>query len=205
MFVDISMPIEEGSVFRPGCAPVDISVHTFSNETEGTYEAAVLTMPLHTATHIDFVFPGKEFPMERMIGPGRVFDVTKAGGGTFGLKDLGKNPEADKGDFIFFRTNWNRFFGTDKYFEHPEISMEVLDWLILKKINVVGIDAQGLARGTRHGEYDRLMLKNDIPVVENLVNLTVLPESGFTVYCFPVKIKNADALPVRVVAEIKKE
>ena len=205
MFVDISMPIQKGSVFHKGCAPVDISSRTFHNDYEGTYETTMLTMALHTATHIDFVFPGKEFPMERMIGQGRVFDVAKAGDGTIGLKDLGKNAEADKGDFIFFRTNWSRFLGTDKYFEHPELSMEVLNWLISKEVNVVGIDAQGLARAARHGEYDRFMLKHDIPVVENLVNLSALPQSRFTVYCFPIKIENVDAMPVRVVVEIKKE
>jgi len=47
------------------------------------------------------------------------------------------------------------------------------------------------------------MLKNDSAVLENLVNLSLLPQKGFTVYCFPVKIENVDAMPTRVVVDVK--
>ena len=202
MLVDISLPIKRGTVFRKGGMPVDISSRTFRNGTDGFYKADILTMALHTATHIDLVFAGKEFALERMIGQGRVFNVTKAGKNTITLNDLGNNQEVEEGDFVFFRTDWSKFLGTDRYFEHPELSLELINWLILKRINVVGIDAQGLARDPKHGDYDRLMLKNDIVVLENLVNLSALPKDKFRVYCFPVKIENADAMPARVVAEV---
>lgn len=35
MLVDISMPMQKGSVFHKGTIPVDISFHTFRNESEG--------------------------------------------------------------------------------------------------------------------------------------------------------------------------
>jgi kynurenine formamidase len=38
--------------------------------------------------------------------------------------------------------------------------------------------------------------------IERLVNLAALPATGFTVACFPLKIKGASAGPARVVAII---
>jgi len=197
MFIDVSMSVERGIIVRPGCAPVDISVRTFSNRSEGEYKTSILSMPLHTATHIDLVFPDKEYSLERMIGPGKLIDVTGAGGNTIHPADIEGKTEINEGDFVFFRTK--------KYFEHPELAPEIIQWLIAKKVNVVGIDAQGLARGSKHGEYDKELCKNDIFVLENLVNLSFLPESGFLVYCFPLKIENTDAMPARVIVEFKKE
>lgn len=205
MLIDVSMPVEKGIIVRPGCAPVDISVRTFNNKSEGEYETAILSMPLHTATHVDLVFPDKEYSLERMIGPGKLIDVTGAGGNTISLEDIEGKTEINEGEFVFFRTDWSGFFGTEKYFEHPELAPEIIQWLIARKVNVVGIDAQGLARGSKHGEYDKQLCKNDIVVLENLVNLSLLPESGFQVYCFPLKIENTDAMPARVIVELKEE
>ena len=81
----------------------------------------------------------------------------------------------------------------------------MVQWLISKRVNAVGIDALGLGRGRRHGEYDRLLIRNDIFVIENLANLSAIPRKEFKVQCFPLKIENIDAIPARVVVEIDKD
>ena len=201
MLVDVTMPIRSGAVFRRGTPPVDVSVRKFYHGSEGEYESALLSMPAHAATHVDLVFSGKTVSLDRMIGPGKLIDVRQFRSPLIGLADVEGQIEVSAGDFVFFRTGWDRFAGTERYFEHPELSLEVVDWLISKKINAVGIDALGLGRDRRHGEYDRLLAGNEVFVIENLVNLARLEARVFKVYCFPLKLDDINAIPARVVIE----
>jgi len=212
------MPITAGSVFRRGTPPVEIASCKFYHESEGEYESIVLSMSAHTATHVDLVFAENRIEPERMIGRGKLLDVTQVGEGEIQLDDVqhqacpepcpeqgrreSRRVEIENGDFVFFRTDWSKLVGTEEYHNHPELSREVVQWLVSKRINAVGIDARGLGRGRRHGEYDRLLIRNGIFVIENLANLSAIPGREFTVYCFPLKIEDVDAIPARVVVEI---
>jgi kynurenine formamidase len=205
MLIDVSMPIKKGVVFRLGTPPVEITSRKFYHESEGEYESVMLSLPAHTATHVDFVFAEKGIDPERMIGTGRLLDVTRVSGSEIQLADVANQVEVQNGDYVLFRTDWSKFVDTEKYYQHPELSSDVVHWLISKRVNAVGIDARGLGRDRRHGEYDRLLIKNDIFVIENLANLSAIPRKEFKVHCFPLKIENIDAIPARVVVEIDKD
>jgi kynurenine formamidase len=201
MLIDVSMSITPGSVFRLGTPPVEIATHTFYHESEGEYETVMLSLPAHTATHIDLVFPDNTIGLERMIGPGKLIDATAVRGNSIRLADVEGQVDLRKGDFILFRTDWSQFAGTERYHRHPELTAEVVQWIISKKVNAVGIDALGLGLDRRHGEYDRLLTKKGIYVIENLANLAQIPGNEFKVYCFPLKMAGVDAIPARVVIE----
>ena len=47
------------------------------------------------------------------------------------------------------------------------------------------------------------LLGQEIIIVENLTNLSALPETPFEFSCFPLKIEEADGSPVRAVAYIR--
>ncbi len=204
MLIDVSMTIEQGSVFRLGTPAVEIASRRFYHESEGEYESTLLSFSTHTATHVDLVFTEKRLDPGRMIGTGKLIDVTQVSGSGIRLDDVKHQVDVESGDFVLFRTDWSEFAGTDKYYDHPELSLEVVQWLVSKSVNAVGIDALGLGRDRRHGEYDRLLARNDIFVIENLANLSAIPKKEFNVYCFPLKIENTDAVPARVVVEIEK-
>ena len=209
MLIDVSMTIEPGSVFRLGTPAVEIASRRFYHESVGEYESTMISFSAHTATHVDLVFTEKRIDPERMIGTGKLIDVAKdfgelsraVSGGEIRLDDVKHQVEIESGDLVFFRTDWSEFVGTMKYYDHPELSLEVVQWLVSKNINAVGIDALGLGRGRRHGEYDRLLARNNIFVIENLANLSAIPKKKFNTYCFPLKIENTDAIPARVVVE----
>jgi kynurenine formamidase len=205
MLIDVSMPITTGSVFRLGTPPVEIATRKFHHESEGEYETVMLSFPAHTATHIDLVFPQNSIGLEQMIGTGKLIDATAVWENSIHLADVEGQIELCEGDFVFFRTDWSQFVGTDRYHRHPELDSDVVHWLISKKVNAVGIDALGLGLDRKHGEYDRLLIQNDIFVIENLVNLSQIPVKKFKVYCFPLKIEGVDAIPARVVVEIDGE
>jgi kynurenine formamidase len=205
MLIDVSMPIVAGSVFRRGTPPVEIATRKFHHESEGTYETVVLSLPAHTATHVDLVSRDRRIAPERMIGQGKLFDVTGAAGDHIQLSDIDHPGAIQSGDFVFFRTDWSTFAGTDRYYEHPQLSSQVVQWLASKEVNAVGIDAPGLGRGRRHGDYDRLLAGNDAFVIENLANLRAVPKREFTVYCLPLSIESIDAIPARVLVGIEED
>jgi len=202
MLVDVSMLIQESSVFRRGTPPVRIRSHLFHHESEGAYESVTLSLSVHTATHIDLVFPHRRIEPQRMIGAGKLIDVTPADRRDIQLSEIEHETEIEEGDFVLFRTGWSHFVNTEKYYDHPALSIRVIEWLISKKINAVGIDALGLGRGRNHGIYDRQLNSNGIFVIENLANLSAITRKKFRIYCFPLRIENVDAIPARVVIEL---
>lgn len=203
MLIDVSMSITPGSVFRLGTPPVDIARRRFYAESEGEYETVMLSLPAHTATHVDLVFPDNRIGLDQMIGPGKLIDATAVRENSIQLADVEGQVALCEGDFVLFRTDWSQFVGTEKYHSHPELTPEVVQWLISKKVNAVGIDALGLGLGRTHGEYDRLLIKNGVFVIENLANLSRIPANEFKVYCFPLRMEGVDAIPARVVIEIE--
>jgi kynurenine formamidase len=201
MLIDVSMPITPGLVFQAGSPPVEIVRRKFRNESEGEFEAFVLTMPAHTATHIDLVLSERRVSPERMIGEGKLIDVTGVSGGQIQLSDIENKATIHSGDFAFFRTDWSQYAGTDRYYKHPELSFEVVQWLASMGVNAVGIDALGLGQDRRHGEFDRFLARSDVFVIENLANLRQVPKNKFRVYCFPLSIEGIDAIPARVLVD----
>jgi kynurenine formamidase len=201
MLIDVSMPITTGSVFRLGSPPVEIVRRKFSNESQGEYETVVLTMPAHTATHIDLVLSDRGISPERMIGKGKLIDVTGMSSDQIQLDDIEHRAVIHSGDFVFFRTDWSKYWGTDRYHEHPEMSFEVVQWLASIGVNAVGIDALGLGRDRRHSEFDMFLAQSDVFVIENLANLCQVPTNEFRVYCLPLSIEGIDAMPARVLVD----
>ena len=82
MLIDVSMTIEPGSVFRLGTPAVEIASRRFYNESEGEYESTMISFSAHTATHVDLVFTEKRIDPRRMIGTGKLIDVTQDFGET---------------------------------------------------------------------------------------------------------------------------
>jgi kynurenine formamidase len=185
-----------------GSPAVEIASQIYFHESEGEYVSTTIFMPAHTATHIDLIFADRKIDVQQMIGKGKLIDVTQISRREIEKKDIVNQVEIQQGDFVFFRTDWTNFIDSEKYYKHPELASDLIQWLISKKINMIGIDASGLGQGRKHGEYDRLLARNDVYILENLTNLAAIPQSEFTVYCFPLHIDNIDAIPARVVVEV---
>lgn len=201
MLIDISLPIQPGAVFRIGSPAVEIESRMCIDEHDAEYETAIISMPAHTGTHIDLVSKDRSVELHRMISRGRVIDVTHVKNGDITLDDVvAIHLEPD--ETVLFRTDWSQYFDTAKYYAHPNLTPEVIEWLITKRVNMVGIDALGLGQGATHGEYDRQLARHDIYVLENLTNLAAIPQNTCTVYCLPLSIENIDAIPARVIVEV---
>lgn len=110
----------------------------------------------HIGTHLD-TYLQSDIPLDYHARRGRVFDAS-----AFAEKDIDSSVLIDQpvlaGDFVIFHTGFlDRFpYGTREYFrDHPQLSWELIDLLIAKKVSFIGIDAAGVRRGEEHGMADR--------------------------------------------------
>ncbi len=202
MLIDVSLKLKEGMLFRKGSPLFSISNLKCFHEEEGQYETSIITTPAHIGTHIDIISKDNNIDLSRFIGRGILIDMPKCNAGAITLDNLDNQDLVEKDDFVFFRSGWSKYIGEEKYFYHPELAFEVVEWLSKKKVNMVGIDALGLGIGKNHGLYDRYLAGNGIYIIENLTNLDLIKEKTFTVYCFPLSIENLEAIPTRVIVEI---
>lgn len=159
----------------------------------------------HIGTHFDAM--GKIFPLDYSECRGVIFDVTKLGGRDIEVSDIDAG-EICAGDFVLFRTGTSERYeyGTDDYSTYfPQLSWELINFLLAKKIWIIGVDMRGLRKGSEHPQADKLCSDNETFVVENLINLDKIIATGaeiFTVHTYPLNLVGFDGIPCRVVAEI---
>jgi len=118
-------------------------------------------------------------------------------------------------DIVLFFTGADKLFGTPKYFsDYPGVDVSAVDYLLDRDIKVFGVDTMGIDRPYRFMMKDFLETKNrkvlwpahfhgrkrEFIHIERLANLDALPDFGFKVACFPVKIKRTGGAWARVVA-----
>ncbi|MBI4453740.1 cyclase family protein [Candidatus Woesearchaeota archaeon] len=104
-------------------------------------------------------------------------------------------------DIVFFYTGRTKKAGSEEFFKkNPTISKGLAQRLIDKKIKIVGLDS--FTPDNAPFEIHKLFFKHDILIVENLVNLEKLIGKRFKCYILPLKIKDADGAPCRVIGVI---
>ena len=202
MIVDITQTTRIGRVYRAGSKPLDVQQVTRSSKSGKEYTTTSFSCDVHNmGTHIDVMSSEVILENERLIGTGIKFDVSNIVDRPVELEDIDLSL-VEKGKFIFFQTNWDKYFDEEEiYNNHPEISMEVMEYLVEKKVNMIGIDTLGLGLGKNHGTIDVFLGKHEAYAIENLANLDQIPEKDFKVYCLPMKIEGLDAFPTRILVE----
>jgi kynurenine formamidase len=194
---DLTMPIDERTPTYPGDPKQEIE-QIATIEKDGWTEKR-LTFNSHFSTHIDapihMVKGGKkltDFPLEKLIGEAVVIDVR-------GQKEIVADLENVKeDDIVFFFTGQTDKAYSDNFFKNePVISMETAKGLIKKKAKIIGIDS--FTPDHEPFEIHKLLLGNDILIVENLINLKELSGKRFQCFILPLNIAEADGAPCRVI------
>ncbi len=190
--LDLTMFIDENTPVFPGDPKPEIKqVATIK---ENGWNEKKFSFNSHFSTHIDAPFHmlenGKkldEFPLETFIGEAIVLELNK--------------PNLDSikpGDIVFFYTGHTTKAYSKEFFENnPVLSEETAQILVDKKVKIVGIDS--FSPDNSPYEIHKIFFRNNILIVENLVNLDKLINKRFRCYILPLKIKNADGVPCRVI------
>ncbi|XP_031567822.1 uncharacterized protein LOC116302625 [Actinia tenebrosa] len=185
----------------------------------------------HGGTHIDaprhFNEAGitlEKIPIESMVGDAIVVNVSakcdQDRDYQMSVDDL-KEWEKTYGpipakSIVFMYTGFGRsypdkkkYFGTNtptntSTFHFPGIDPVAAQWLVdNNKIKLFGIDTPSFDRGQSltFGSH-LILLKRNIPGIENVANLHLLPPKGAEVFAAPMKIKEGSGGPCRLYARI---
>ena len=130
-----------------------------------------------------------------------------------GLKQI--NYSLKPNDIVLLFTGADKLFGTPKYFsDYPGIDPSAIDYLLDRGIKIFGVDTMGIDRPYRFMLSEFLKTKDPKKLypahfygrkrefihIERLSSLDKLPDYGFKIICFPIRIKQTGAAWSRVVA-----
>ncbi len=120
-------------------------------------------------------------------------------------------------DIVLLHTGADKLFGKPQYFsEYPGLDISAIDYLLDCGIKIFGVDTMGIDRPYKLMMKDYLSTndpsnlwpshfhgrKREFIHIERLANLENIPNLGFKIICFPVKIKTTGAAWARVVAQL---
>ena len=199
-YIDLSVVTNENTPVYPGDPKFTIKP-TGILEKDG-YEDHVVSFGTHNGTHIDaprhMIKNGKstnEFPLDKFAGNGTCIDIRKR----IDFKVI-KNAPIRQNNIVLFYTGMSDVYNSPEYYKNrPAITTEIAEYLVSKKIKMVGVDM--CSPDHKPFPIHKILLSNDILIIENLTNLKKLIGKEFKVYAFPMKLQ-IEASPARVIAEI---
>jgi arylformamidase len=166
-------------------------------ETGSSYES-VLTMSLHTGTHMDYPLHmvkegavSTEAIAEGLIGFVKVFETHQD------VIDEAFIQQCDlqKGDVVFFKTRNSDIETFD--FDFVYVDQTAAKALAMIGIKGVGLDALGIERAQDGHPTHKILLGANIFIIEGL-RLKEVPEGRYELMALPLKIIGVEALPMRV-------
>jgi arylformamidase len=201
---DITVPISAELPVYPGDPKIEIQ-RTLSLEAGDVANVSHLSCGSHIGTHVDppahFVRGGialDELPLDILIGTARVADV-----GNVDVIDLlvVKSLDLSGVTRILFKTRNSRLWGTPHEFERDFVYLDTpaAEFLVKAGVRLVGIDYLSIEKFNFEAPTTHLaLLGNDVIVVEGLDLSNVAP-GDYELICLPIKIKEGDGGPARVV------
>jgi len=208
--------LEPGMQTYPG-DPAFTSSCVASIENDG-YAVRALALGSHTGTHVDapshFIPGGStivQIPLSTFIGRALVSDMShKAPREAITWADLAQHaPQMEAGTILLLCTGWARYWGTDRYLEHPFLERAAAERIMATGVRVVGIDAlspdETRLDGTGSFGAHEVILGAGGVIAENLINLEALldgaaADSNYVLHLVPLKIDGSDGSPVRAFA-----
>ena len=211
--VDLTMTISGSMPTFPGSPAPHLLA--WSNLEEDGYNLELLFLSSHTGTHMDapYHFDGKglkvhQIPISRLVVRATLIRLRKAASAPISKGDILSFEESHgaipDNASVIFHTDWQKNLKADSYFtENPGLDMSAAEYLVTKRINLVGIDSPSIDLGT-DGSFSvhRILARNNVLIVENLTNLHRIRSEEFDLTVLPLKLKGATGSPVRAVGII---
>jgi len=213
-YIDLSHIIEEGMLTYTGLPGPVISDHMSREDSEShysdgtTFQIGKIEMIANTGTYIDAPFhrylEGTDLSGLKMAAianlEGIVFRVE-------GVPSIDRDvfqSDTVEGKAVLIHTGWDRHWRTDAYFEnHPFLTRNAAEYLKSSGAALVGIDSLNIDdTGDGSRPAHSILLKANIPIVEHLCHLEVLPAEGFKFFAVPAPVKGLGSFPVRAFALI---
>ncbi|MGD9280313.1 MAG: cyclase family protein [Desulfobacterales bacterium] len=214
-FIELSHVIEDGMITYTGLPGPVISDHlsredSVSHYAEGTtFQIGKIEMVANTGTYIDAPFHRYSEGMD--LSGLEMASIANLDGIVFRTAQKMRSIDKDifesdpvEGRAVLIQTGWDRHWRSDAYFEnHPFLTRDAAEYLKASGAALVGIDSLNIddtTDGSRPAHS--ILLKADIPIVEHMCHLDVLPDQGFKFFAVPAPVKGMGSFPVRAFALI---
>ena len=194
MLIDITVPLKENTKVYPGDPEFKLT-QIFTVEKDG-FNLCSLSLGTHTGTHIDaplHFFNTKEsiadLELKYLITNAIVADVS-------GLKSIDERfiscLNLKDINSILFKTN-----GKDIYLTESGAKYITSKGILITATESLDIEDETNSNFPVH----KTLLLNKTLILEN-IDLSHVKPGNYKLYCFPLKIENADGSPVRAVLEL---
>jgi arylformamidase len=203
-YIDITM------IYEPGMRGVEIE--TAKTLSDDGWNAKTLHLYSHAGTHMDapFHFGISDMTIDH-INPERFFvscyvvDLQNPPPYyEVKLADLGEIAQlVSKGEGLLFRSGWSKYASEKLYRDGlPAISKDLAEWCVTKGISFIGVEPPSVADVNnidKLTEIHHILLGGDIIIVEGLAHLDKITQQKVQVVALPLKIKDGDGAPCRVI------
>ena len=208
-FIDLSHTLKNDFKSYPG--DPEFSLKEIFEEEE--FYLSKLECSLHTGTHIDaamhYIKSGNtvnDIQLDSLIGPCDVL-ILKCGlnddsstQDNTNLKNILKNmeikienleiPQKGLEKIIILKTRWCDYFDSDDYFHNnPYLSMEFAKFIIENGVETLALDTPSPDK-FGNSEIHKILLENDVNIIENLTNTRLLTKNKYNAYFIPLKIES---------------
>lgn len=217
--IDLSHPIEHGQKTDRRLPAVRISefwsrAASAKNYAPGvSFQISTVEFVQNTGTYVDCPWHRYDdgrgvwnFPLERFVdlptvvvdARGKIDSSGRIDGGTV-------ISPARSGSALLICTGWSRHWQTDEYASgrHPWIAADCANALANKDVTLYGIDtlnADSFADPAR--PVHSILLRNNIPIIENLTNLDRLLGRTARLFAAPLPIVGLGSCPIRAFAKL---
>ncbi|MDC3307330.1 cyclase family protein [bacterium] len=237
VIIDLSHTYDDTTVYWPTAEGFQLRQDSRGwNDRGFYYEANTFTTAEHGGTHLDApvhfaegMRSVDEIPLDQLIGPGVVVDVTEACAADrdhlVSLDELlaheAAHGEIPDGAIVLLFTGFSRrwpdrasYMGTEvrgaegvQQLHFPGLHPDAARWLVEERgIGAVGLDTPSIDHGPSV-EFltHRALFEANVPAFENVANLHQLPPRGAEIIALPMKIRRGSGAPARIIAVLHGE
>jgi len=200
--IDISWPLEASTTIIPG--EESILFEQTKTFVKDAVREHIIHLNAHSGTHIDapsYLFrDGKtvdQIELSTCAGPAHVIDLTDVD--VCIKKEHLEHKDVRQDDIILLKTKNSNLNSTDPY--NPSfvyLDSSAAEFLVEQKVKAVGYDYITMEPEKESDRAHRILLHNEITVVEGLRLFDAAPGVYFF-FCLPINVIGIEAAPARAV------
>ncbi|HWN97865.1 MAG TPA: cyclase family protein [Blastocatellia bacterium] len=200
---DVTVPVSRELVVYPGDPQVKIISRTAIGKNDAQCNLSRYSFSSHAGTHVDppshFIDNGvtvDNLPLDLLMGRARVVEVTAPVIDEAVLEEFDFTIDAR----VLFKTRNSYLWSQKKFVEdYVYITPGAAGVLVTEGIKVVGIDYLSVDKfGDQESRTHLRLLKAGVVIIEGL-DLREIEPGDYEMFCLPLKIKDGDGAPARVV------
>lgn len=202
---DVSLTISPNLPTWPGDPPIMIE-RTSKIEEGGIANVSRMNMGVHTGTHVDapihFIQGGssvEKMLLKVLIGRAFVLDVGDVDLITASVLEQADLPPRTRR--VLLKTRNSRYWAqglTAFQEDFVGVSADGAQLLVDRGVQLVGVDYLGIAPFNDVIPTHQILLKAGVVILEGL-NLAMVEDGRYNLYCLPLKLAGSDGAPARAI------